>query len=154
VIEALDASGLDAKYLKLEVTETGLINNPEKANEAIVELQKSSVAFLMDDFGTGYASLGYLQKFPFDGFKIDKSFIDGITENKGEYAIVNAAIGIGKALGITVVAEGIENLNTYSFLNVMGCQVAQGYLFSKPLDTGDVSGFLREYSFDNKKGKM
>jgi len=146
VKEALDVSGLDAKYLKLEVTETGLIGNPDKAEEIILELQKSNVNFLMDDFGTGYASLGYLYKFPFDGFKLDKSFIDGILENKAEHSIVSAAIGIAKALGIVVIAEGIEKHETYSLLNVMGCQVAQGYLISKPLDACDVSGFIRRYN--------
>jgi len=150
VKDTLKISELAAKYLKLEVTETGLINNPDKAKEVIIELQKSRVTFLMDDFGTGYASLGYLEKFPFDGFKIDKSFIDGIPEDKGDYAIVNAAIGIGKALGLTIIAEGIEKHETYSFLNVMGCQVAQGYLISKPLRSGDVAGFLRGYKLEKK----
>lgn len=96
-------------------------------------IQQLGVRVLFDDFGTGYASLSYLKKFPLDGLKIDRSFVLDLLADSDDAAIVGSTIGLSKQLGLTVVAEGIENRATADFLVSMGCEEGQGYLFGRPM---------------------
>lgn len=147
VTSVLEHSKLDPKYLRLEVTETGLVNDPEKARKIMLELQEKGIEFMMDDFGTGYASHRYLQDFPFAGLKIDRSFVDGFVKDEKKYSILKSAIELTRDFNMICVAEGIEDEQTFSFLKVMRCGYAQGYLISKPMEVSDAPEFLKEYLF-------
>jgi len=147
VTNALEHSKLDPEYLRLEVTETGLVNDPEKARKIMLQLQERGIKFMMDDFGTGYASHKYLQDFPFAGLKIDKSFVDGFVKDEKKYSILKSAIELSRDFNMICVAEGIEDERTFSFLKVMRCGYAQGYLISKPVEVSNATEFLKGYLF-------
>ena len=151
VKNVLERSKLDPEYLRLEVTETGLVNDPEKARKIMFVLQEKGIKFMMDDFGTGYASLRYLQDFSFSGLKIDKSFVDGFVKDEKKYSILKSAIELTRDFNLICVAEGIEDEQTFSFLKVMRCGYAQGYLISKPVDVSDAPKFLKGYRFLQKE---
>lgn len=144
-------SKLDPEYLRLEVTETGFVNDPEKARKIMLELQEKGIKFLMDDFGTGYASHRYLQDFPFAGLKIDRSFVDGFVKDEKKYSILKSAIELTRDFNMICVAEGIEDEQTFSFLKVMRCGYAQGYLISKPMEVSDAPEYLKGYLFFPKE---
>jgi diguanylate cyclase (GGDEF)-like protein len=133
VREALDTSGLDPAYLELEVTESIWIQNTDAVLEILGQLQTLGVSIALDDFGTGYSSLTYLWKFPFDKVKIDRSFVMGMNQDTKAVAIVKSIIGLGKALDLTITAEGVETEAQAQILREAGCDQAQGYLFSRPL---------------------
>ena len=133
VASALDKSGLEPKYLELEVTETVLMRNKENGTATLVELQDMGVGLSLDDFGTGYSSLSYLRRFPIDTLKIDHSFISSIGTNKESEAIVTAIISLAHNLGLKVVAEGVETQSQLEFLQEQLCEIYQGYLCSKPI---------------------
>ena len=99
----------------------------------------------MDDFGTGYSSLSYINRFPFDKIKVDRSFIESRSRKTGGAEVIRAVIGLGKALGITVLAEGVETLEQWDFLRAEGCDQLQGYLFSKPRPAQDLDDLLTSY---------
>jgi diguanylate cyclase (GGDEF)-like protein/PAS domain S-box-containing protein len=142
VQHALEQSGLPAERLELEITESVLMQDDE-ANLAILhQLRALGVRIALDDFGTGYSSLGYLLRFPFDKIKIDRSFITGLPDKEQSKAIVRAIIGLGQTLGITIVAEGVENPGQANALCSKGCQEAQGYLFSRPVPPQEVVGTI------------
>lgn len=147
VTNVLKHSKLDPKYLRLEVTETGFVNDPEKARKIMSELQEKGIKLLMDDFGTGYASHRYLQDFPFAGLKIDRSFVDGFVKDEKKYSILKSAIELTRDFNMICVAEGVEDEQTFSFLKVMRCGYAQGYLISKPVEVIEVTKFLKGYLF-------
>lgn len=132
VLSVLGQTGFPASRLELEITEALLLQNSE-ANLAILgQLRGLGVRISMDDFGTGYSSLSYLQKFPFDKIKIDQSFIRDLPDGQHSIAIVNAAIGLGVHLGLTVTAEGVETEEQNRALQLAGCLEAQGYLYARP----------------------
>jgi diguanylate cyclase (GGDEF)-like protein/PAS domain S-box-containing protein len=134
VRETLISTQLPASRLELEITENVMLNDTEGALKSMNALKELGVRLNMDDFGTGYSSLGYLRAYPFDGIKIDKRFIASISSGNNDRAVVQAIIGLGKALGLTVTAEGVE---TEEQLNILGedqCQEVQGYLMSRPID--------------------
>jgi diguanylate cyclase (GGDEF)-like protein len=133
VREALDTSGLDPAYLELEVTESIWIQNTDAVLGILGQLRALGVSIALDDFGTGYSSLTYLWKFPFDKVKIDRSFVVGMNQDTKAVAIVNTIIGLGKALDMTITAEGVETEAQAQILREAGCDQAQGYLFSRPL---------------------
>ena len=133
VAALLDATGLTPALLELEVTEDILLHDEGRVLDMFKRIQQLGVRVLFDDFGTGYASLSYLKKFPLDGLKIDRSFVFGLLENSDDAAIVGSTIGLSKQLGLTVVAEGIENRATADFLVSMGCEDGQGYYFGRPM---------------------
>jgi len=147
VTNVLEHSRLDPKYLRLEVTETGFVNDPEKARKIMLKLQRKGIEFMMDDFGTGYASHRYLQDFPFAGLKIDKSFVDGFVKDEKKYSILKSAIELTRDFNMICVAEGIEDERTFSFLRIMRCGYAQGYLISKPVEVSEALKFLKGYLF-------
>jgi diguanylate cyclase len=128
----LARTGLNADRLELEVTEGMLVSNPKKAVAALSALQALGIHIAMDDFGTGYSSLGYFRSFPFDQVKIDQSFVSGLTESSEALAIVKAIIGLGKGLGLAIVAEGVETPEQMRLLKAKGCHKAQGFLIGRP----------------------
>jgi EAL domain-containing protein (putative c-di-GMP-specific phosphodiesterase class I) len=140
-------TGLAPNRLELEITEGVLIGDPSRALSVLRRLKLLGVKIAMDDFGTGYASLSSLQSFPFDKLKIDRSFISGVDKNLHAAAIVRAVMGLGKALSIPVIAEGVETEGERLLLLKEGCQEIQGYLVGRPapiasyadLTNGDVS---------------
>lgn len=129
----LSLTGLAGESLRLEITESTIMKNPERAAEALHQIKDLKIKLALDDFGTGYSSLSYLQRFPIDIVKIDRSFITDIETNTGNHRIVEIITMLGKTLGLTVVAEGIEHQVQTEILRDMGCQMGQGYLFSKPV---------------------
>lgn len=133
VAELLEATGLTPSLLEIEVTEDILLQDEARVLDMFKRIQQLGVRILFDDFGTGYASLSYLKKFPLDGLKIDRSFVTDLIADSDDAAIVGSTIGLSKQLGLTVVAEGIENRATADFLVSMGCEEGQGYFFGRPM---------------------
>lgn len=142
VRDTLADSGLDAKWLELEITESAAMENPEKVVQTLEELKKLGVRLSIDDFGTGYSSLAYLQRFPVDKIKIDRSFISNIPNDLGSAAIARMVISIGHELKHHVIAEGVENNEQLEFLRKNGCNEFQGYYCSPPLSANAIPGFL------------
>jgi EAL domain-containing protein (putative c-di-GMP-specific phosphodiesterase class I) len=133
VAELLRTTGLTPSLLEIEVTEDILLHDEGRVLDMFKRIQQLGVRILFDDFGTGYASLSYLKKFPLDGLKIDRSFVLDLLADSDDAAIVGSTIGLSKQLGLTVVAEGIENRATADFLVSMGCEEGQGYFFGRPM---------------------
>jgi len=133
VRDALQASQLDPARLEIEITENATLWNPENSLELMLALKKLGVKLLMDDFGTGYSSLSYLRNFPFDGIKLDKSFISDMPESDSANTIVKNIIGLGKAFSLSITAEGVETEGQLQKLMMMECDETQGYLIGKPL---------------------
>lgn len=131
--EALRRSGTDPSLLLLEITETALMGDPDAALESLRALKNLGVGLAVDDFGTGYSSLTYLKNFPVDELKIDRSFIMGLESDPGDAAIVGSCIDLAHAMGIRAVAEGVETAGQVQKLKALGCDLAQGFHFSRPL---------------------
>jgi diguanylate cyclase (GGDEF)-like protein/PAS domain S-box-containing protein len=129
----LDDTGLDARFLELEITESTLMRDVKSTTLILHELKSMGIQLAVDDFGTGYSSLSYLKQFPIDVLKIDQSFVNDIATATDSGIIVSAVIGMGNNLKLHVVAEGIENLAQLTFLKQLYCAEGQGYYFSKPL---------------------
>jgi len=132
VEHALVTAGLDPADVCLEITESALIENAEVPARTLAELRALGVRVQLDDFGTGYSSLSYLQRFPVDGLKIDRSFIAELGERADASAIVGAIVAMGHALGLTIIAEGIETEAQADEAQRLGCDSGQGYLFGAP----------------------
>jgi len=144
VIEALSASGLDAHRLELEITESVLLQDSEATLVTLHKLRGLGIRIAMDDFGTGYSSLSYLRSFPFDKIKIDRSFVQELASRGDSMAIVRAVAGLGKSLGISTTAEGVETNEQLALLRSEGCTEVQGYLFSPPRPAAEVENMLLE----------
>lgn len=121
--------------LELEITESVMLEDAVVALDIMRSLKRLGVRLSMDDFGTGYSSLSYLRSFPFDGLKIDRSFVNRLSESEGDQSIIQAIVGLGRALSLTVTAEGIETNEQLELLNAVHCDEGQGYLLSRPLDS-------------------
>jgi EAL domain-containing protein (putative c-di-GMP-specific phosphodiesterase class I) len=128
----LDGAGLPHASLCLEVTETLLMSDTVRSTQLMRDIHALGVQLSIDDFGTGYSSLAYLHRFAFDELKIDRAFIDGMMELAGQRTLVEATVAMGKALGLAIVAEGVETEEQAALLRSLGCDVAQGYLFARP----------------------
>jgi diguanylate cyclase (GGDEF)-like protein/PAS domain S-box-containing protein len=137
IAEVLDATGLTPSLLEIEVTEDILLQDEEKVFESFEKIQKLGVRIVFDDFGTGYASLSYVKKLPLDGLKVDRSFVRDLLFDSDDAAIVGSTIGLSKQLGLSVIAEGIENRATADFLLSLGCEEGQGYFFGRPMPVAD-----------------
>jgi EAL domain-containing protein (putative c-di-GMP-specific phosphodiesterase class I) len=128
----------------LEQTEGVVIKDADQAENAIIELRAKGVRLALDDFGIGYSSLIYLRRFAFDKIKIDRSFLQSM-EMTGESAIIlHSIVHLGRALGLTVTAEGIENEDQRRFLQALGCHELQGFLFSQPLDADELMALIQQ----------
>lgn len=143
VIKVLEKTKLDPQFLELEITESILMQDVESANKIINELLDIGVTFSLDDFGTGYSSLGYLKKFPFHTIKIDQSFIQDLSNNQKDLAIISAVVTIAKGFNMIVIAEGVETEEQLNFLKNLDCKIIQGMLFSGPLKTEDIPLFIQ-----------
>jgi EAL domain-containing protein (putative c-di-GMP-specific phosphodiesterase class I) len=134
----LDTTGLPAEYLTLEITESALMEDASSALGILLALKELGVLLAIDDFGTGYSSLGYLQRFPLDILKIDQSFVETLGVDSRGDTIVAAVINLAHALGLQVVAEGVETTQQLQILRSLGCDLAQGFLFSRPLPAAQI----------------
>jgi EAL domain-containing protein (putative c-di-GMP-specific phosphodiesterase class I) len=142
VRDALTAARLPGESLVLEITE-GVLLNDERANLAtLTELQRLGVRIAIDDFGTGYASLAYLKRFAFDKIKIDQSFVREITKNADSDAIVRAVVDLGRMLGMSTIAEGVETAEELERVRAHGCGAVQGYLTGRPMALPDARALL------------
>jgi diguanylate cyclase (GGDEF)-like protein len=137
VESALESSGLPASHLVLELTESMLMQNPERTSKLLERIKRMGVTISIDDFGTGYSSLAYLKRFSLDELKIDRSFVQGVPEDADDGAIVTAILAMAHSLGLKVVAEGVETVDQLAFLAANGCDEYQGYLFSKPVPAAE-----------------
>jgi diguanylate cyclase (GGDEF)-like protein/PAS domain S-box-containing protein len=144
VEEILKETNLDPRWLELELTESSIMKEPELAIEKLHELKLMGIRVAIDDFGTGYSSLNYLKRFPIDTLKIDKSFVSDVCKDPHDTAIVRAIITLGHALDLTVIAEGVETQEQLQYLTSLGCDVVQGFLFSKSLSPGAFEELLCE----------
>jgi EAL domain-containing protein (putative c-di-GMP-specific phosphodiesterase class I) len=142
VHHALRRSGLEPDLLALEITETALMRDAESAALILRELRDSGVRIAIDDFGTGYSSLAYLQQFPANALKIDRTFIAACEEND---PLISTLVQLGRSLGLVTIAEGIEEEAQLQRLRELGCDRAQGYLFAPPLEVAALERFLAEH---------
>jgi EAL domain-containing protein (putative c-di-GMP-specific phosphodiesterase class I) len=142
--QILSDTGVDAHCLKLEITESAIMENTESAMDMLMQLKAMGIQLSVDDFGTGYSSLGYLYRFPMDLLKIDRSFISRVDVDGEKLELVRTIITLAWNLGMDVVAEGIETTKQLAQLKALKCEYAQGYLFSKPLNKADVLKLIQQ----------
>jgi len=135
VRHALQASGIEPARVELEITESVMLEDAVGALDVMRALKQLGIRIAMDDFGTGYSSLSYLRAFPFDGLKIDRSFLTRLEDSEDDQAIIHAIVGLGRALALTVTAEGIETAEHLAMLKAVACDEGQGYFLSRPLDS-------------------
>jgi len=146
VLAALRASGLDARHLEIELTESIIMEDVERATGSLEQLKTLGLELAIDDFGTGYSSLSYLKRFPIDLLKIDQSFVRDITTDKDDAAITSAIIALTHNLGLRTIAEGVETAEQLAFLEGHGCDEVQGFLFSRPLAPEECTDLLASQS--------
>jgi predicted signal transduction protein with EAL and GGDEF domain len=145
IVRALSAAGLPAEALRLEITESTLMQEPVRVGRIISELHATGVRLHLDDFGTGYSSLSALYQFPVEALKIDRSFIASMTGRDSD-AIVRSIVALAHSLGLDVIAEGIERPDQLEQLVTLGCEYGQGFLFSRPLGFADLEGLLTRWA--------
>ena len=139
----LEETSLDPSCLELELTESGLMENGERAISKLDQLKELGVKISIDDFGTGFSSLSYLKDFPIDSLKIDRSFIKDIPNAPKDTAITKTIIALGRRLNLNIVAEGVETEEQLAFLSSRKCDEIQGYLISRPLPSEEALDLLR-----------
>jgi EAL domain-containing protein (putative c-di-GMP-specific phosphodiesterase class I) len=144
ISSALQRYGVPAGRLELEITEGSLLEEVEQCIAAMQSLKALGVRFAIDDFGTGYSSLAYLKRLPLDRLKIDRSFVDGLARDASDLALVETILAIGRNLGLECIAEGIESEEQLAMLRQRGCELAQGYHFSRPLDEAGFQSWVLE----------
>ena len=142
VAELLAAHGVPAELLELEVTESALMTEPARAQRLLEQLSALGVRISIDDFGAGYTSLGQLKTLPVDELKIDKSFVMTMTTDRSNSLIVHSVVDLGHNLGLTIVAEGVEDEQALAALREFGCDVAQGYHLSRPIPAAALDTWL------------
>lgn len=143
VAELLRRWEVEPKCLELEVTESSMLANPTRAKAILGELSDLGIRLSIDDFGTGYSSLAYLRQLPVDEIKIDRSFVLGMEAEAGDAVIVRSTVDLGRNLGLNVVAEGVETIETWERLRELGCNTAQGYFLGRPMPAEEMSDWLR-----------
>jgi diguanylate cyclase (GGDEF)-like protein/PAS domain S-box-containing protein len=144
ITQALKQTALAPSFLKLELTESVVMENPEAARIVLGELAAIGVQLMIDDFGTGYSSLSYLKQFPFSALKIDRSFVRGVPQDPNDEAIVSAVVALAHSLDLEVIAEGVETEDQLSFLCSQKCDKMQGFLFSRPIPAADFTRLLAD----------
>jgi EAL domain-containing protein (putative c-di-GMP-specific phosphodiesterase class I) len=132
VHQVMQETGIKPERLELEVTETAMMQDRERAAEILKKLSDMGISVAVDDFGTGYSNLSYLIDFSFKKLKIDRSFVSRIDTDSSTGAVVSTIVGLSRALGVNTIAEGVETENQATLLRAAGCEVVQGYLFGKP----------------------
>jgi EAL domain-containing protein (putative c-di-GMP-specific phosphodiesterase class I) len=140
---ALVASGMSPALLQLEVTESMMMRDVSRAIKVLDAIQSRGIRIAIDDFGTGYSSMSLMKQFPIDTIKIDRSFVRDLPDDTEDQAIAQAIISMGRALGMTIVAEGVETVEQETFLRAHGCDEMQGFLFSRPLPPDQLADLLR-----------
>lgn len=143
IAQTLEETQLDPKYLELEITETTAVKQMDFTQSLLTQLQKTGVYIAMDDFGTGYSSLNYLKQLPLNTLKIDRSFISDLKYNSKDLKIVDSVIGLGQGLGLKVVAEGVETQQQVDILRNLNCDIVQGFLFSRPINSEQMTAMLQ-----------
>ena len=151
VAGALAASGLNPRFLELELTERTVMQDAEQTLDTLLELNRMGVELAVDDFGTGYSSLAYLKRFPVGKLKIDRSFIRNLEFDMDDRAITSTILSMGRGLRLEVLAEGVETQQQYDILRSFGCELVQGYHFSRPLPPDQFVAFLKNYSSSGKE---
>jgi EAL domain-containing protein (putative c-di-GMP-specific phosphodiesterase class I) len=146
VLTALEDADLDPEYLDLEITETTIMIDRERAVRSLNKLKEAGIHISLDDFGTGYSSLSYLQRLPIDAIKIDISFIRNVLINPNDAAIVKAIIAMANNLRLKVIAEGVEDERQLEFLREHKCDIIQGYIFSPPLPAEEFFDLLTKWN--------
>ncbi|HET6529885.1 MAG TPA: EAL domain-containing protein [Actinoplanes sp.] len=144
VAEALRRAGVPGDLLCIEITENTVMADPDRAIDVLRRIRDLGVSTAIDDFGTGYSSMAYLKILPVDEIKVDRSFVRDMVTDHSNYVLVESAVDLGHNLGLVVVAEGVEDDSTVTALNGLGCDIAQGYHYARPLPAGDFSRFLTE----------
>ena len=142
VAEILDDTGLAAEWLEIELTESMVMQHAKDTLGILWQLKSMGIRLSVDDFGTGYSSLNYLKRLPVDTLKIDRSFVERVHSDANDQAIAKAIIALASSLRLRVVAEGVESAPQFHYLRDQGCTEAQGFFFSHPLESGDVSQVL------------
>ena len=145
ILDVIEASSLSAKNIELEITESLLMENIEETIKVLSSLKELGVKIAVDDFGTGYSSLSYLKRLPIDVLKLDRSFVKDLDNDTDSTSIASAIISLGHDLGMEVIAEGVETESQLRFLAEKKCDIAQGYLFSKPVPSCDIKTFLKKH---------
>ena len=138
----LEETGINGRNLKLEITESAIMDNPDVARDMLLQLRARNIQLCMDDFGTGYSSLSYLHRFPLDTLKIDRSFVSRMGSDPENYEIVQTIVNLARNLGMDAIAEGVETTAQLLQLQSLECEFAQGYLFSKPADPPNATQLL------------
>jgi EAL domain-containing protein (putative c-di-GMP-specific phosphodiesterase class I) len=146
VVKTLNETGLPPTALKLEITESCVMDDPEEAIEKMKALRDMGIGFSIDDFGTGYSSLSYLKRFPIDTLKIDRSFVMESLTNRDDQEIIRTIISMAQNLRIQTVAEGVESKEQRDFLLSLGCSIMQGYYFGRPMPDRDFEKLLSNHS--------
>ena len=144
ITSVLHESGLEPRYLELEITESAVMHNAEIAATALRQLKSLGVRVAIDDFGTGHSSLATLKRFPIDSVKIDHSFIFDLPDDQDDVAITRAVIAMAHSLGLKVIAEGVETKEQSDFLRAHDCDEMQGYFFSPPIDSAALMRLITE----------
>lgn len=142
----LDTNKISPNSLSLEITESSIMEDPERALETVESIAKMGIQLSIDDFGTGYSSLAYLKRLPVSELKIDKSFVMNLEQDKDDITIVRSTIELGHNLGLKVVAEGVENLNVWNILKSMGCDYGQGYFIGKPMPANGLLQWSKQWN--------
>lgn len=138
----LKQTGAQGNWFEIEITESMFMHDPERALQAVEDVRKLGLMVAIDDYGTGYSSLGYLANLPVNAVKIDRQFVIPMTTDHRREAIVRATIALGHDLGFEVVAEGVEDRETFDLLGALGCDLAQGYHLARPMPLADVAGWI------------
>ncbi|MCE7887241.1 MAG: EAL domain-containing protein [Alphaproteobacteria bacterium PRO2] len=144
IYTTISETDVDPHFVHLEITERLLMGQPDNAKDTLLMCRKAGIGISIDDFGTGYSSLSYLHYFPIDTLKIDQSFIRDMQKNESSMELVKSIIALGKNMKMHVIAEGVESKDEAKVLRDLGCDLAQGYYFAKPLSEADVTKFVNE----------
>jgi diguanylate cyclase (GGDEF)-like protein len=145
VSEILKSKGSNTSLISLEVTESSIMDDPHRAKQTLLHLSEMGIKLAIDDFGTGYSSLSYLKELPVSELKIDKSFVMNIEDNQNDRIIVSSTIELAHNMGLHVVAEGIENIKVWEFLQNMNCDYGQGYYMSRPISVSDFETWYQQW---------
>ena len=144
--QALNSSGVKSEYLELEITESVAMDNVEESVSTMGSMRSRGLKLAIDDFGTGYSSLSYLKRFPIDSLKIDKSFVSNILTDLNDAAIASSVVALARSMNLQVVAEGIEDRAQMTFLQQLGCNEGQGYLFARPMPAAEFEAFISSWT--------